>query len=148
MHKHCKGHHPGHRQAEPCWPQVLIQQLDKQTSNTFFRVEPWNKPEAMPHEIYLKTLEESLEADRKVKGGEEDMNSRQISPWLLTTRWHKHIAGYDPRELRQLVANPKRNEFPGLHNAIDHLFKVGLTTMDSCPELVLQRLNTPDPAKT
>ena len=148
IRKHFWQDHPGHRPAE-FWPQVLVQRLDKQTNNTFFRVEPWNKPEAMPDDIYLKNIEESLEDDRRGEGGGTgEVNARQVSPWLLTTRWHEHFAGYDARELKQLVATPKKDEFPGLHNAVKELFGVGLTTIDSCPELVLQRLNTPDPAKT
>ena len=147
MRKHFQHSHPKSRPAS-LWPQVLVQQLDKQKSNMFFRVEPWNKPKAMPDDIYLKNVEESLEADRTEKGKEAETNARQISPWLLTTRWHEHFAGYDPEELRQLVAKPKKDEFPGLHNVVNNLFKLGLEIMDNCPELVLQRLNTPDPAKT
>jgi hypothetical protein len=147
MRKHFQRCHPEHRLGT-FWPHVTVQQLDKQRNNAFFRVEPWDKSESMPDDIYLKNLEESMGADKMEKGAEGDVNARQVSPWLLTTRWHEHIAGYDPGELKQLVAVPKKDEFPGLHDAIQYLFQVGLDMVNSSPELVLQRLNTPDPAKT
>jgi hypothetical protein len=147
MRKHFQQCHQDVK-LQTIWPQALVQQLDKQTSNTFFRVEPWAKPEAMPDSIYLKNLEESLEAERTEGRREGETNARQISPWLLTTRWHEHIAGHDPIELKELVTVPKKHEFPGLHDAVKYLFKVALDMIDNCPELVLQRLNTPDPAKT
>ena len=99
MRKHFQHHHHEHRPAK-FWPGALVQQLDRQTSRTFFRVEPWNKPKAMPDGIYLRNLEESLEADRTEKGWEGQANARQISPWLLTTQWHTHFAGHDPAELK------------------------------------------------
>jgi len=46
------------------------------------------------------------------------------------------------------VAIPKKDEFPGLKDVVENLFESGLEMIDNCPELVLQRLNTPDPAKT
>ena len=147
MRKHFQQHHHKHRLTKN-WPQALVQQLDKQTSKSFFRVEPWNKPEAMPNSIYLRNLEESLEADRTKKGWEGQANTRQISPWLLTTQWHMHFAGHDPAELKRLVAIPKKDEFPGLQDVVANLFESGLEMIDNCPELVLQKLNTPDPAKT
>ena len=62
--------------------------------------------------------------------------------------WHKYVAGHNPMELKVLVAMPKKEEFPGLCDGIKRLFELGMEVMDMCPELVLQRLNMLDPAKT
>src|SRR5215470_2006599 len=99
---------------------IKVQQLDRQVHNSFFQVMVWKEGRCMPDDIYLKDLEERLEQDdfEHNEGGEGGINARQISPWLLTTRWHEHVAGHDPVELKGLVATPKKDEFPGLHDAV------------------------------
>jgi Orsellinic acid/F9775 biosynthesis cluster protein D len=146
MAKHHRKKH-GAMGSVTSWPTVDIQQLDRQVHKTFFRVTPLKLPTVIPDDTYIQNLTKLMEEsqDEYVAGG---LNARQISPWLLTTRWHEHVEGYDVAELRTLTAVPIRTEFPGLHKGLEHLFALCLEAMDQLPELVLQRLNTPDPAKT
>jgi hypothetical protein len=146
MAKHFNANHRGKKGVKK-WPTVKVQQLDKQAHKMFFRVTPRNKPDVMPDDIYIQNLKNLMETTEKdfLAGG---LNCRQVSPWLLSTRWHEHIDGYDTEELRALAAVPSRHEFPGLHDGLEHLFGLGLEALDELPELVLQRLHTSDPAKT
>jgi hypothetical protein len=129
------------------WPRVKVQQLDKQAHKTFFQVTPWDQMDVVSDDVYLENLKELMEmAEREYADGEQD--ARQISPWLLSTRWHEHIEGYDTKELMDLAKVPSKDEFPGLHAGLEHLFALALEAVDELPELVLQKLNTPDAAKT
>jgi Orsellinic acid/F9775 biosynthesis cluster protein D len=145
-----KKHHLSHHckmGAATSWLVVKIQQLDKQTHKTFFRVQPWDKMDVVSDDDYLRNLKELMEViEQEYEEGGND--ARQISPWLLSTRWHEHIEGYDTKELRELVKVPSKDEFPGLREGLEHLFALALEAVDELPELVLQKLNTPDPAKT
>ncbi|KAG2126628.1 uncharacterized protein EDB93DRAFT_1096999 [Suillus bovinus] len=74
---------------------------------------------------------------------------RMVSPWLLTTKWHEHVAGYDVAALRMLVALPKADDhtMPNLMQAVEEYFESALVLLDITDELILQRLNSPDPLK-
>jgi hypothetical protein len=72
---------------------------------------------------------------------------RSISPWLLTTRWHEHIEGYQIKELIDLIAFPNENEFPGLKTAVIRYFQAATNLLPSLSELTLQILNSEDPIK-
>ncbi|OBZ66042.1 ATP-dependent DNA helicase tlh2 [Grifola frondosa] len=52
------------------------------------------------------------------------------------------------KELRELVAFPKKDEFPGLSNAVLHYLNAGLALLEGTDSLTLQKLNTEDPLKT
>jgi len=146
MMKHCGEKHQS-RKTPSSWPSVPVQCLDKQAHKSFFHVTPQKKLNVMQDDIYIANLQNlmySAEEEFIVEG----LNSRQISPWLLSTCWHEHIDGYNTEELRKLVAIPSKTEFPGLHEGLQLLYEFGLEAMDELPELVLQKLNTPDPAKT
>jgi hypothetical protein len=71
----------------------------------------------------------------------------QISPWLLTTQWHEHIAGLEPSHLCKLVCLPKDNEadMPKLRENIKAYFEEALELLPTIDELILKRLNSPDP---
>jgi hypothetical protein len=146
MVKHYNAKHQG-KKSVSSWPLVKVQQLDKQMHKSFFRVSPRSRPDVVLDDDYIVHLKNLMDMEEKqfIAGG---VNSRQISPWLLSTRWHEHIDGYDTDELRGLVAMPSKNEFPGLSDGLEHLFGLGLEALKELPELVLQRLNTSDPAKT
>jgi hypothetical protein len=73
---------------------------------------------------------------------------RCISPWLLTTKWHEHVQGYDVKELCNLIAFPSKVEYPGLSTAVQEYFAEATDEMESLQELTLQTLNTADPVKT
>ncbi|KIK80754.1 hypothetical protein PAXRUDRAFT_15616 [Paxillus rubicundulus Ve08.2h10] len=74
-----------------------------------------------------------------------------ISPWLCTTRWHEHVGEHDIQMLRRLVKIPGRNDdnacAPGIKGAVKTYFDEALALLPLTGELVLQKLNSPDPAK-
>jgi hypothetical protein len=78
-----------------------------------------------------------------------DNENRTVSPWLLTTRWHEHVAKYDSQKLRQLVEFPNQNEagLARLEKGVLAVMKGGMNLIVKTPVLVLQKLNSPDPAK-
>ncbi|KAG2063025.1 hypothetical protein BDR04DRAFT_953732, partial [Suillus decipiens] len=76
-------------------------------------------------------------------------DNRMVSPWLLSTKWHEHTAGHDPATLRKLVEIPKADDpiMPDLTYAVEQYFESALVILDTTEELILQRLNSPDPLK-
>jgi hypothetical protein len=91
----------------------------------------------------LKELEPTLQVVQT------PLDGRMVSPWLLTTRWHEHMAGKDIQQLCSLVALPKNEDafIPGLRDAVEAYYEEAITLLDKTGELVLQRLNSPDPTK-
>jgi hypothetical protein len=146
MKRHYRNMYP----TEPIparWPSVDLQQLDRSSHKSFIRVKPLHVAQQTEDELCLDQLYGELEElDREDHN--VAINAWQISPWLLSMHWHEHIEGHDVSELRSLVAVPKKEEFPMLHEAIKNIFTAGTVLIDRCPELVLQCLNTPDPVKT
>jgi hypothetical protein len=78
-------------------------------------------------------------------------DERLVTPWLKTTRWHEYVSSsfWDVESLRRMVAIPKDDDelMPGLRSAVGRYFQEGLDLLESTDELVLQRLNSPDPIK-
>jgi hypothetical protein len=74
-------------------------------------------------------------------------NARAISPWNLTTKWHKHISHFQSVELQRLIAMPKDEEFPGLVQVVRAYFSKATDLIEHMYELVLQQLNSPNPTK-
>jgi hypothetical protein len=76
-------------------------------------------------------------------------DKRMVSPWLLTTKWHEHVASHDVMTLRRLVGIPKADDptLANLADAVDQYFESALVLLDTTDELILQRLNSPDPSK-
>ena len=78
---------------------------------------------------------------------------RLISPWLQTTHWHEYLAtrGQDMsvKDLQHLISLPQADEtdLGGLHTAVKNYFEEALSILDTMSELVLQRINSPDPVK-
>jgi hypothetical protein len=80
------------------------------------------------------------------KRSDDRIDVRRISPWLLSTRWHLHVAGHDLAELRALVATQK-DDFPTLRDHVVVYLQDATDLIDSTHELVLKYLNSPDPQK-
>jgi hypothetical protein len=76
-------------------------------------------------------------------------NARMISPWLMRTMWHEHLEPHrvHEAELRTLVAMPKDDELPWLHELVYQYFSSATGLIDDTDELVLQILNSADPEK-
>ena len=76
---------------------------------------------------------------------------RLITPWLRMTRWHEYVAGsgFTIDWLRQSIMLPQRDEIDckDIHGIMERYFKQALELIDTTDELVLQRINSPDPLK-
>ena len=72
----------------------------------------------------------------------EQPNARLITPWLLTTNWHKEIKDKDIQELCNEAEYPKLKEFPGLKEAILQYMKHCSNFIEETQDLVLEILNT------
>lgn len=72
-----------------------------------------------------------------------------VSPWLLTTQCHEHIACYDVSKLHALIAI-KKNEngyMSRVSAAVLDYFNEAIALLPATDELILKRLNSKDPQK-
>ncbi|KAI6101956.1 hypothetical protein F5141DRAFT_1065894 [Pisolithus sp. B1] len=104
---------------------------------------------------------EKVLVDKLLKELGEQLNTvqvptdgRLITPWLLTTRWNEWAKWLKKptEELCALVALPRSStaeeeHYKMLPECIQLYFEEALALIDTTDELVLQRLNSPDPAK-
>ncbi|KAG6819317.1 hypothetical protein H0H93_012993 [Arthromyces matolae] len=131
----------------PTWTKVHVQQLNRSNQKSFFPVQL--KQQHVPNKT--DEIIQSLRTKHNLQitsGSLDDSDLRLLSPWLKSTRWTELIKDHNITELRNLVALPKKNEFPGLKDVLTHLMFVAEEGFDKLPVLVLQRLNSPDPAKS
>jgi hypothetical protein len=146
MRKH---HQKEHRElkAPTRWPECCAQRLTLHgKAAQFFEV---IQPHPVHHAMPIQTLVNDLRTEISQVADVEmaTLNARSISPWLLSTRWHEHIEGYETLELLELVAVPKEGEFPGLKGLLFQYMEHATALIPITAELLLQRLNTGDPAK-
>ncbi|KAI5980514.1 hypothetical protein EDD15DRAFT_2188573, partial [Pisolithus albus] len=94
------------------------------------------------------------ELDQQLKTVQVPTDGRLITPWLLTTRWNEWAKWYKKptEELRALVSLPQpslpaEENYSELYDSIRSYFEEAAMLIDTTDELVLQRLNSPDPAK-
>lgn len=91
------------------------------------------------------------ELNKQLENVQAPTDHRLISPWLHTTRWHEYAAGsgFSTDQLRRSVALPGSNEtnYKDLHAIVEDYFQEALGLIETTDELVLQRLNSPDPVK-
>ncbi|KAG5337017.1 hypothetical protein C0989_011180 [Termitomyces sp. Mn162] len=130
------------------WPSVKAQRLNNSDRKSYFRIHAQPPPPpTMTTESIIADLRQELEASNPEPTGER-LDPRLVNPWLQSTRWLELIEGHTPAELIALVDMPDHDEFPGLADAVYKLYDDGERLFSDAPELVLQRLITPDPAKT
>lgn len=144
-----KKHHEKNHSTLPkplSWINIKAQQLDHGIHKTFLKVTP---PESsttpQPLSLLYDLRIQQQQSAYSILATEED--PRMVSPWLKTTGWHLHIAGYSPQELVDLVALPNKEEFIGLEEAVQTLFERTTENLATIPELILQKINTSDSAK-
>ncbi|TRM55201.1 hypothetical protein BD626DRAFT_543527 [Schizophyllum amplum] len=89
-----------------------------------------------------------LQADQIQKLRTEERNQRLISPLLARTGWHRHVAGHDIQVLIAASAYPAADEFPGLAKQVLEYFNSATEMLPFTDLLVLQTLNTAEPART
>ncbi|KAG1761224.1 hypothetical protein EDD22DRAFT_954205 [Suillus occidentalis] len=123
-----------------------VQQLDRGAHKQFWRVADTKETSCDYQEVIDKMRNEMVEVTRVEQVPRDKW---MISPWLLITKWHEHVAGHDVMTLRGLVGIPKADD-PTMVNLIDvveQYFESTLVLLDTTDELILQRLNSPDPSK-
>lgn len=146
-----KHHREAHKNVSlpSSWQQHSLQRFSstKGSARSFFRVIPQQNLEPLST---ISTIAKSIRASMAPLISIEHVpaNARVISPWLLTTKWHEHVAGHSASHLCALASPPSLSEFPGLSNAVNLYLAKALDLLPSTPELVLQILNSPDPSKT
>ncbi|KAG6834398.1 hypothetical protein H0H93_009911, partial [Arthromyces matolae] len=143
MHKH---HHLEHKGlAMPSsWPKVHAQHLDNALNRSFFPVH-YTPAQMTSTELIIKDINEGM-ATTNVATAAPD--ARMVSPWLKSTLWLDLIKGKSITGLIQLVAPLAKGELPGLTEGVHELFVKSGDIFNHVPELIRQRLNTADPAKT
>jgi Orsellinic acid/F9775 biosynthesis cluster protein D len=131
------------------FPSVHFQQLNNGVmSKAKFEVQPRNLKTPSPDEMLIATIR--AETDQGFSKGLDPatLNARSVSPWLLSTKWHLHVAGHIPEELMGLVKPLQEAQAPRLVTLVKQYFEDATDLIDHTDDLVLQHLNTPDPAKT
>lgn len=108
----------------------------------------------VPTTIAMDSVVEQLmnEMEEQLENIQVPMDHRFITPWLHTTRWHEYVAGsgFSIDWLRQSIALPQPKEvncLKNLHNIMGCYFQQALELIETSDELVLQRINSPDPVK-
>ncbi|KAF8062577.1 hypothetical protein FPV67DRAFT_1421983, partial [Lyophyllum atratum] len=143
--KHHRLHHPDDPFPKE-WKSVKAQQLNKSQYKSYFRVNPRTRPATSPDEEIIAALrQKQIELDGTASVNRLDL--RLVSPWLKSTHWLDLVEGKSVPALLALVAPATEEELPGLVPAVHCLFAKAEEHFDLLPELVLQRLNSPDPAK-
>ncbi|KAG6814933.1 hypothetical protein H0H93_011613 [Arthromyces matolae] len=143
IHQH---HHEQHKgEAMPSsWPKVHAQRLDNALNRSLFPVQYTPVPMTST-ELIIKNINEGM-ATTNVATAAPD--ARMVSPWLKSTLWLDLITGKSITGLIQLVAPLAKGELPGLTEGVHELFVKSGDIFNHVPELIRQRLNTADPAKT
>ncbi|KAI6038201.1 hypothetical protein EDC04DRAFT_2604193 [Pisolithus marmoratus] len=152
--EHLQKHHAQQHPNMPkptSWRPCKIQQLGPGPGHvqSFWEVERIQDGSGPTlHQALVESLLKELEPTLQVI--QTPLDGRMVSPWLLTTQWHEHMAGKDIKQLCSLVTLPKNNDgdIPGLRDAVEAYYEEALTLLDRTGELVLQRLNSPDPMKS
>jgi len=145
MKKHHQKKHPSMILPKE-WSSCKMQQLNKGGNKRFWQVANDEEPLHDHQEIIDRLRKEMAEITRVEQVAREN---RMVSPWLLTTKWHEHVAGHDISMLRKLVEMPKADDpgMPHLQEAVEEYFRHAQTLLEVTDELILQRLNSPDPIK-
>ena len=147
-----------HHKKEHCdlaaptrWKSCKAQHLKEQGTGalrTFWEVIP-DKITQDPTQALMEELMESL--NKELHTVQAPVDRCLVSPWLLTTGWHVYMESMNlPMDvLRQMVSLPHSHELQHqtLLTAIELYFQEGVALINSTDERVLQRLNSPDPAK-
>ena len=152
MRKHFSSAHPGESKVNG-WQECLVQRFNKEHHEN---TQMWFRVATVPEVVEELSLSEQIIADMKkemekqlaIHHQSRNVDARNVSPWLKTTKWHEHVEAYDHKELLKLVAPPGAKEFSGLQDAVEEYFEEATDMLESMQELTLQKLNTPDPAKT
>ncbi|KAG2110465.1 hypothetical protein BD769DRAFT_1674624 [Suillus cothurnatus] len=145
MAKHHRNTHPTIALPKQ-WLPCKMQQLNRGSNKRFWRIAGDDDVACDHQEIIDRMRKEMADVVRVEQVPQE---KRMVSPWLLTTKWHEHVAGHDVATLRKLVEFPKANDIfmPNIAHWVEAYFESALRLLEVTDELILQRLNSPDPLK-
>lgn len=150
--KHMREHHIKHHQDQPipnAWRSCKAQRMKPEgagSQRTFWEITSTttNSNDAMIEEL-MKNLNKELE------NIQVPVDQRLVTPWLRITHWHEFVAGsgFSTDSLRQSIGFPQPDEVycQNLHNIVECYFQQALELIETTDELVLQRINSPDPIK-
>jgi len=148
MAKHYTNDH-AEVQKPKIFEEVDYQQLHQGSGSgrTIFQVELQPRKDVPPDAVLVARLraetDKAFEEDIDIS----DVNSQGINPWLLTTKWHLHVDGYEVAHLQGLVKPLHEKEAPRLVQLVEEYYINATALIDQTDDLTLQHLNTPDPAK-
>ena len=129
-------------------PTGPYQQLRNGRDRELYRVNPRSRKPTSSDEMLVTTLRAETDKAFAEVIQTSDLNSRAVSPWLLSTKWHLHVDGYDPEELMALVKPLTKRENSRLVDLVHQYFEDATDLIDYTDELTLQHLNTSDPTKS
>jgi hypothetical protein len=131
------------------WPPCYLQQFHPRRAQTMFEVSCRANPASTPTivEDIIRDMHEMILSVKATAGQGTRRKVTVIDPWLLTCKWHIHVAPYDVSELRARVEMPKDDEFPGMKELVQLYFERATALIDHTDDLTLQYLNTANPDK-
>lgn len=149
MAKHYTNEHPEVQKPKE-FEIVDYQQLHQGggRGQMIFQVEPRPQKAMSPDDLLVATLRAETDKAFEEEIELSDVNSRGVNPWLLTTKWHMHVDGYEVEHLRGLVKPLRAKEAPRLVELVEKYYVNATALIEQTDALTLQHLNTPDPAKT
>lgn len=146
MARHYSVDHKGVKKPKVFRP-AHYQQLNQGSGpgRAIFQVEPMTKKPASLNDVLVSTLRAETDEAFQEDIDLADINARQVSPWLLTTKWHLHVDGYDAKELIELVKPLNDKENDRLVSLVKRYYDQAIDLIDQTDCLTLQHLNSPEP---
>lgn len=151
-HKKMREHHSQNHQDQPIpntWRSCKAQRMKAEgagSQRTFWEIA--SQPTAELDHV-MKQLMNNLEG--QLENVVVPTDHRLVTPWLHMTRWHEYVAnsGLSIDWLRRSIMPPQKNEIDckNIHRIVESYFRQALDLLDRTDELVLQRINSPDPIK-
>ncbi|KAJ3792839.1 hypothetical protein GGU11DRAFT_692883, partial [Lentinula aff. detonsa] len=115
-----------------------------------FPIIPTASPTSTTLDNVIETLTQQVDNLYTTPTGEFSTNNRLISPWLLATKWPEMFQGQNMEALAKLAQKPLADEvlLQRASTIVELFVQNAIAKISQLPELILQRINTSDPAKT
>ncbi|KAF8828442.1 hypothetical protein HHX47_DHR4000661 [Lentinula edodes] len=154
LEAHARDHPDDH---SPIPASVAVQHVPVQrfghTHSAPFVITPLALKPPSPIDSIIETLATKLKhtytMPSTVGVGEYTLNTRLITPWLLKTKWPLIIGSHSIPQLRTLSSQATADDdlLTKASSVIHSLTAQAVVMIDLIPELILQKLNTPEPSK-
>lgn len=117
--------------------------------STLFPILPSDHGTITTNDIAIQKLTAEVEKTFQTPVGTFTDNSRLISPWLHTTKWPLMVKDHDVDKLVAFCQQPTAND--GVLTRASRIVRLmnayGVERIGVVPDLILERLNTPDAVK-